>query len=172
MNPTPQTPHTAPAPTSAEWGERLIRGQITPAQYLGLSDERLYEIATLGHNQLSEGKFQAALDIFKGLVAASPYDSVFHCNLASTYAQLQRFPEAMEEFTQALQLNVANVDALVGRSELLLREGKVAEALRDLEAALRLDPDAQLESTQRGRATLLVLQAMADEAEKAPGGKP
>jgi tetratricopeptide (TPR) repeat protein len=78
----------------------------------------------------------------------------------------------MEEFTQALQLNVANVDALVGRSELLLREGKVAEALRDLEAALRLDPEAQLESTQRGRATLLVLQAMADEAEKAPGGKP
>lgn len=172
MNPTSQTPNAAPTPNPAEWGDRLIRGQITPAQYLGLSQKRLYDIATLGHNLLTEGKLQPALDIFKGLVAASPYDSVFHCNLAATYAQLQRFPEAMEEFTQALQLNIANVDALVGRSELLLREGKVAEGLQDLESALRLDPEAQRESTQRGRATLQVLQAMADEAERAQGSQP
>lgn len=164
MNPTPQTSH--------ELGERLIRGQITPAQYLGLSQKRLYEIAALGHEQLMESRPQAALDIFKGLVAASPYDSVFHCNLAAAYAQLQRFPEAMEEFTQALQLNVANVDALVGRSELFLREGQLAEALQDLKAALQLDPEAERESTQRARATLTVLQNLADEAEMAPGHQP
>jgi tetratricopeptide (TPR) repeat protein len=153
-------------------GERLIRGQITPAQYLGISEKRLYEIATLGHNQLSEGKLQVALDIFKGLVAASPYDSVFHCNLAATYAHLERFPEALEEFSRALQLNIANLDALVGRSEVLLHQGQLAEALKDLEAALKLDPEAQHESTQRARATLSMLQAMADETEKAQGSQP
>ena len=171
MNPMPQTPHDAPTPSPAELGERLIRGQLTPAQYLGLSQKRLYEIATLGHNMLSEGRLQVALDIFKGLVVASPYDSVFHCHLGATYAQLQRFPEAVAEFTQALQLNVSNVDALVARSELYLREGKVTEALRDMGAALKLDPQAQRESTQRARATLMVLQAMADETEKAPGSR-
>ncbi len=162
MNELPQPSHHPLAPSQQELGEKLLRGNITPAQYLGISPQRLYEFATLGHRLLRDGNLQAALTLFKGLVAASPCDSVFHCNLAAAYAQLERFPEAMEAYTQALRFNLANVDALVGRSELLLRQGQVAEALQDLEGALRLDPQAERESTQRARATLLLLGKMAD----------
>jgi tetratricopeptide (TPR) repeat protein len=172
MNEALQTSLDLSTPGQLEAGQQLIRGEITPAQFLGLSQKRLYEMATLGHNLMAEGQLEGALDIFKGLVAASPYDSVFHLNLAATYTQLQRFPEAMEEYTRALQLNVANVDALVGRSELLLREGKVTEALQDLQLALQLDPEARRETTQRAHATLSVLQSMADEAEKAQAAQP
>jgi tetratricopeptide (TPR) repeat protein len=159
-------------PSHTEMGQRLISGDITPAQFLGISQEQLYEIATLGHNMMSQGQLQQAMDIFKGLVAASPYDSVFHCNLAAVHAQEQRYAEAMEEYTQALELNLANVDALVGRSELYLREGKVAEALADIKAALELDPQAQQETAQRARATLMVLQKMAEDEELAQAAKP
>lgn len=172
MNAAPQTSSSTVTPSQRELGEKLIRGNITPAQFLGLSQERMYEMATLGHRLMAEGQFQPALDIFKGLVAASPYDSVFHCNLAALYVELQRFPEALVEYTQALQLNVANVDALVGRSELLLREEKVAEALQDIQAALQLDPEARRESTQWARATLMMLQKMADAAEATEGKQP
>ena len=176
MNSSPRPPESGtPSPSSlssTELGERLILGELTAAQYLGFSQQRLYEIATIGHTLLNEGKLPAALDIFKGLVAASPYDSVFHCNLAAAYVQLQRLPEAMSEYTQALELNVANVDALVGRSELLLRAGKVGEALHDIQLALEFDPNLQRETTQRARANLLLLQAMADTVEAPPSARP
>ena len=146
-----------PRVISEELGERLVVGEISPAEFLGLSRELLYEIATRGHDLLKTGKLDA-LDIFKGLVAASPHDSVFHCNLAATYAHLEKYDEAKDEYTRALELNIANVDALVGRSELFLREGNVPKALQDIQTALKLDPEAKRENTKRARATLTMLQ--------------
>jgi tetratricopeptide (TPR) repeat protein len=155
---TPQKPAPSTRVISEELGERLVVGEISPAEFLGLSRELLYEIATRGHDLLKTGKLQDALDIFKGLVAASPHDSVFHCNLASTYAHLEKYDEAKAEYTRALELNIANVDALVGRSELFLREGNVPKALEDIQKALKLDPEAKRENTKRARATLTMLQ--------------
>lgn len=164
MSNTPQKPAGTTRVISEELGERLVVGEITPAEFLGLSQEMLYEIATRGHEMLKTGKLQDALEIFKGLVAASPYDSVFHCNLASTYAHLEKYAESKAEYTRALELNIGNVDALVGRSELFLREGNVSAALQDLQAALKLDPEAKRENTRRARAMLTMLQKA--EADK------
>ncbi|MCY1076252.1 tetratricopeptide repeat protein [Archangium lansingense] len=161
MSNTPQKPASNTRVISEELGERLVVGEITPAEFLGLSQEMLYEIAKRGHEMLKTGKLQDALDIFKGLVAASPYDSVFHCNLASTYAHLEKFDEAKDEYTRALELNIGNVDALVGRSELFLREGNVPKALEDIQAALKYDPEAKRENTKRARATLTILKEAA-----------
>ncbi|KFE71772.1 tetratricopeptide repeat protein [Hyalangium minutum] len=164
MSDTPQKPGSAKAPSKEELGEMLVAGDITPAQYLGLSQKQLYEIATMGNNMLKRGDLEKARDIFLGLVAASPYDSVFHVNLAFAYHQLKQLPEALEEYTTSLRLNIANVDALVGRSELYLQEGKLEDALKDILAALKLDPEAKRDTTKRARATLAMLQKKADEA--------
>ncbi len=148
--------------------EKLVLGEITPAQFLGLSPKRLYELAGTGHEMFKSGQIRGALDIFEGLVAASPYDSVFHCHLAATYARLERFDEAKASYTRALELNVANVDALVGRGELYLRERKLSPALKDIQQALKLDPQATRDTTKRARATLLVLQKMAEAGDETP----
>jgi tetratricopeptide (TPR) repeat protein len=159
-------------PDETELAQRLISGELSVGQYLGLPQRELYEIASAGHRMLTQGHSQQALTIFKGLVAASPYDSVFHCNLAAAYAQVGSYAEALQEYGLALQLNIANVDALAGRSELLLREGRVAEALADIQAALKLDPQARRETTRRASANLLVLKKMADEVQAAEAQKP
>ncbi len=148
---------------SKEAAEKLFLGEVTPGEFLGLSQERLYKIAMMGYEMFKSGQLQGALDIFEGLVAAAPYDSVFHCHLAATYARLERFPDAMSEYNRSLELNIANIDALVGRGELYLRESKVAEAVKDIQRALELDPHAQRETTKRARATLMVLHKMAEE---------
>lgn len=165
MSQTPETSSSPSVPSQAERAERLITGELTPAQFLGLTQERMYEIADLGHRLMTQGQTEQAMTLFKGLVAASPYDSVFHCHLAAAYVQAERYAEAMTEYTLALQLNIANVDALAGRSELFLREGQVAEALNDLQAALRLDPKAERDSTQRARTVLVLLGKLADSVE-------
>jgi tetratricopeptide (TPR) repeat protein len=155
---SPQKPSASTHVIPAEAGERLVLGEISPAEFLGIPREQLYEIAKRGHERLTTGKLQDALEIFKGLVAASPYDSVFHCNLASTYAHLGRFAESKEEYTRAIELNIGNVDALVGRSELFLREENVTAALADIQAALKYDPEMKRDTTKRASVTLSLLK--------------
>jgi len=159
----PQQTATNTKEIPPELAEKLFLGEITPAEFLGMSTESLYKVATMGYELFKSGQIQGALEIFEGLVSASPYDSVFHTHLAATYARLERFDEALAEYTRALELNIANVDALVGRSELYLRDSKLAEALQDIQKALQLDPTASRDTTKRARATLSVLQKMAEE---------
>src|SRR5690349_17516175 len=92
-----------------EMAERLIRGEMTIAQFVGLSQNTLYSIANMGYQMLQTGKLDAALNIYQGLVTASPYDSVFHCHLATVYAAKEEFETALESYSKALSFNRANV---------------------------------------------------------------
>lgn len=165
MSDKPQEKAATKRVLSSEDVEKLALGEITPAQFLGMSKDELYKLATLGHEMFKSGQIQGSLEIFEGLVAASPYDSVFHCHLAASYARMERFEEAKKSYTRSLELNIANVDALVGRGELYLRESKLPEALKDIQQALKLDPQATRDTTKRARATLLALQRMAESEE-------
>ncbi|QRK04590.1 tetratricopeptide repeat protein [Archangium violaceum] len=148
-----------------EAGEKLIRGEITLGEFLGMPTQVLYRWAETAHNLLQAGSTQQALQIFQGLVAAAPYDSVFHCQLAATYMTLERYDEAFEEFSQSLRFNGSNVDALVGRGEIHLRRGNVPEGLVDFTLAVKKDPELKRRSTQRARSMLLVLKQQADQAK-------
>jgi tetratricopeptide (TPR) repeat protein len=145
-----------------ELGARLIRGEITLGELVGLSPSALYAIANLGYQLLTSGKLEQALTIYQGLVAVSPYDSVFHCHLAATLYALGQHDEALFEYSQALNFNKANADALAGRGELYLRMGKVVEAVEDLKRSIELDPEGKRASTLRARATLVMLKEAAD----------
>lgn len=149
-----------------EAAEKMIRGEMTLGQFLGMSRKALYDFANTGHQLLQAGSTQQALQIFKGLVAADPYDSVFHCQLAATYMTLEQFDEAFEEFEQSLRFNPGNVDALVGRGEIHLRRGNVPAGLADFTQATQRDPELKHRSTQRARSMLIVLSQQAQSATK------
>lgn len=187
---TPQTAATAGTSEKTinvppELSERLIKGEITLGEFFGLSPNVLYGIAKIAYQLLNTGRVDSALDIYKGLVAASPYDSVFHCHLAACYYTRENYDLAMKHFERSLEINVSNVDALVGRGELYLRKGMISEALGDWKRAIDLDPEAKRASTKRARANILMLKEMADQerarsqalakgqqpADKAKGGK-
>lgn len=152
------------AKVSPELAAKLIGGQITLAEFTGLSRETLYEIAQIGYRMLNSGKLEQAREIYRGLVAADPYDSVFHCHLAAAHHRLGDLDEALKEYTQALQFNYANADALVGRGELYLHQERLPEAVNDLRKATELDPLAEKPATVRARAILLALNEAANKA--------
>ncbi|HEY8210525.1 MAG TPA: tetratricopeptide repeat protein [Myxococcaceae bacterium] len=163
--PSPQ-PAAAPEKTITvppELAERLVKGEITLGEFFGLSPNVLYGIAKIAYQLLNTGRVDAALDIYKGLVAASPYDSVFHCHLAACYYTRENYDLAMKHFERSLEINLSNVDALVGRGELQLRKGKIPEALADWKKAIDLDPEAKRASTKRARSNILMLKEMADQ---------
>lgn len=151
-----------------ELSERLIRGEIELGQYLRLPKQKQYEFATIGYQMLQAGRTELAREIFEGLVAASPLDGTFRTQLGATYMTLERVDDAFNAFDQALQVDGSNVDALVGRGEILLRRGQVPEGLKDLSKAIELDPALQRRSTQRARGTLLALKQQVEQAKAAP----
>lgn len=143
---------------SPEMAAKLASGQITLAQFVGLSREQLYAMANIAYNLLNSGKLEDARDIYRGLVAADPFDSVFHCHLAAVYLRMGDAQAALKEFNLALRFNVANVDAMAGRGETHLQLGQLSEAVTDLRSALELDPKLSRASTIRARAILLSLK--------------
>lgn len=148
---------------------RLVEGEITLAEFVGLSRPTLYAIARLGYQLLVSGKPEQAREIYSGLVAADPYDSVFHCHLAAAHQRLGEIDEAFEEYSAALRYNIANAEALAGRGEIYLERGQLAEAIEDLSAAVRLDPSGKRHTTLRAGAILVGIK---EEAQKAAGTSP
>ena len=141
-----------------ELDERLVSGEITIAQYTGLSKPQLYTIAEQGYRLFSSGKYDEARQIYAGLVAADPFDSVFHCHLGATLWRLGEYEKAFAEYDTALRYNFANVDALAGRGELNMMHGKLQAGLEDLQAAIKHDIKATRASTVRARAILIALK--------------
>ena len=132
----------------------LIRGEVKLAQVFGLDDDSLYAIASIGYGLLNSGNLREAKQIYAGLVAADPHDSVFHCHLAAVHHSLGELDDAFTHYTEALNLNRANVDALVGLGEIQLSRGETAAGISALQLAIELDTAGAKPCTQRARALL------------------
>lgn len=152
---------------SREQSLRLARGEITLAQYAGLTRAELYAVAREAYRLMCGGRLAEALTIYRGLAAAEPYDSVFRCHLAAALLRAGDARGSLEEFDAALRLNVANGDALSGRGEARLRLGQFSDAVKDLTAAVALDPKAARPSTARALSLLNAVREAARQKKSA-----
>lgn len=118
-------------------------------QAVGLSKSDLHSYAQIGYRLLDNGQYPQARRIYKGLVAADPSNSTYHCHLAAIHHRLGEIADALDHYTEAVRLDPRNGDALVGRGELYMRCGRLLEALQDFKAAITHDPNYKLVSTYR-----------------------
>ena len=137
---------------------RLLRGEVIFADVFGLDRTALYQIANIGFSLLNSGKLTEAKQIYEGLVAADPYDSVFHCHLGAAHHRLGELNQAFEQYEAAIQLNHANGDALVGRGEIHLVRGEVVKGVSDLKSAVVFDREGIRPSTARAHNLLLAVK--------------
>ena len=128
---------------------KVRNGQMSLGEAVGFSKSDLYAFAQIGYQLLDRGQFQQAKRIYKGLVAADPLNSTFHCHLAAIHHRVGELADALEHYTKAIQLNPTNGDALVGRGELHMRSGRLLDSLQDLKTAIEHDPKHKLVSTYR-----------------------
>jgi tetratricopeptide (TPR) repeat protein len=148
-------------PKKREVQEKLATGQMTVAEAVGISRRELYAIAQRGYQLFNSGRLEEARKIYAGLVAADPFDSVFHCHLGAVLWRQGEPDKAFEEYSASIRLNIANVDALAARGELYLLKGEVKKGIEDLRAALENDPKGTHPSSIRARALLLSLRQAA-----------
>lgn len=144
--------------------EKLATGQITIAEAVGISKKELYTIARRAFQLLNSGRLEEAKQIYAGLVAADPFDSVFHCHLGAVLWRMGDLEKAAEEYDASLRFNFANVDALSGRGELYLLKGEIKQAIEFLGKSVELDPKGERPASLRARALLLSLRQAAQKA--------
>ena len=137
--------------------EKFIMGEATLGQLYGITIEEAYSVAEMGYTMMEQGRLKDAQTIFQGLVISNPYDGYFHAVLGSIYQKIGMVDGAIEEYTLAIGLDPANVEAYVNRGELLIAKGNFAQAAADFKKAIELDPNGQNPVANRARALASVV---------------
>jgi tetratricopeptide (TPR) repeat protein len=144
---------------SADRFEKFIMGEITLGQLYGITIEEAYSVAELGYTLYEQGRWKDAQTVFQGLVISDPYDGYFHTMLGAVYQKQNLVDGAIEEYSIAIGLDPANIDAYVNRGELLMQKGSFEQAAKDFKQAIELDPDGTNRSANRARALASAIAA-------------
>lgn len=154
----------APRDAAASDEERLAKlvavaeNKITWAEALGISRSEAYGMAEQAQRFLDIGQVDRARGIIEGLVALNPKDAYFHAFLGALRGQKGDDDGALESYSNAIRLDGKNLAARVNRAELYLKRGELEQAIDDLVAATKIDPQG---STPLGKRALSLARATA-----------
>jgi tetratricopeptide (TPR) repeat protein len=96
--------------------------------------------ANLAAMHFEAGRYEAALEGYRRLVAQDPRNAALRASLAGVLGALGRYDEALEELSVSLTLQPLNVEALHNRAAIHERRGATAAAIEGYREALRYDP--------------------------------
>jgi tetratricopeptide (TPR) repeat protein len=150
---------------------KFVAGVITLGELEGITKEKQYEMAKLGHRFIRQGKLDEAKHVFEGLLALDPRDAYFHLALGSIAQRENELDEAEERYTAALSINPYSPPALANRGEVRMMQGRMLDGAKDLLRALEEDPECRQEATKRARATIGVVLQQLEEAGIEVGDK-
>jgi tetratricopeptide (TPR) repeat protein len=97
--------------------------------------------AILGEYYLAQGEIQKAADEYAALHADHPKDVQLSKSYIGILINLKRLDEATKLNDAILKSAPNDIDAMVSRGDILTREGKSADALPILQAAVKAAPD-------------------------------
>jgi Flp pilus assembly protein TadD len=149
----------------------FARGEMTWAEVEGMTAEEAREIARVGCELSAAGRYEEARILFEGLVEGNPKDAASRAALGTVYQNLGRAEEALEEYSEALELDPDQPVALVNRGELYLKEGN-PQGLTDVARAVEADPEGETSAGRRARALVQAMALVAHERLKAAPALP
>lgn len=135
---------------------------------LGVTEQQIEAIAAVGYNLYQQGKLDDAETVFRGLAATDNKSAYGYAGLGAV-AMAKRpsdLPTAYENISKAAELAPHDPTILANLGEVLLRQGKFAEAGQQFKKALELDPDSKDPGANRARAILSGLNAIASEVQR------
>jgi protein O-GlcNAc transferase len=142
--------HQAMSPQSADHlkqaREHHIAGRLPEAealyqQILRQCPDHAEALHGLGMLEYQSGRPEISAQLIRRAVAADPHQASYHANLAVALAALQKYPEAIAEFRQALILKPDYPLAQHQLANVLRAGAQLDEAIEAYRAALQSDPD-------------------------------
>ncbi|HSP77907.1 MAG TPA: tetratricopeptide repeat protein [Myxococcaceae bacterium] len=148
-----------PSPAEA-LGERVrafLRGELMLADLCELTREELYILAEQGRRLYQEGLLDEARRVFGALTVLEPGEGYFLSCLGLVHQQQGELDGARRAYDQAIELDETDVPSRCNRAEVLLQLGHLEAASEDLKRIAELDPEGNLEHSQRARGMALAL---------------
>jgi len=119
--------------------DRLLEGDLSWADLAQYTPEKIFKIAEMGYHQFQIGKYDSAERLFKGLTVIDPDNYYYHQMLGATFQRKEKYPEAVVEYSVAVDKNSKDVVSLTNRGEVYFKLGIYELANADFDKAIGLD---------------------------------
>lgn len=146
--------------------DKLLAGDLSWADLSKYTPERLMQIAELGFNQFKIGQYDSAERLFKGLTVIDPDNYYFHQMLGATFQRKEKYPEAILEYSVAVDLNAKDLVSITNRGEVYFKLGIFEMATPDFEKAIGLDPKSEDKWANRARMLREQIKLMKQQKKK------
>ena len=124
-------------------GQNSAEAEALARQALLADADHADAVELLGAIYAAREERAFAMPFFERAVKLAPHMAQFHYNLGVIHHELNRFPQAMRCYHQALRLQPEHTAALSNYGDLLRRHDQLEAAREHLERLLRLEPDAK-----------------------------
>ena len=149
--------------------DELLAGHDSFREAMGLDDEQVLALAVFARELVDQGRLDDAQTMLEGLVVLDPQNGYLHTCLGALYMQKGFNDAAIIEFAYALRQDAEDVAAATYLGELYLEAGELEEAVKYLEQAVNLDPEARDPYANRARMLAALVATIAREVqEKGP----
>lgn len=120
--------------------DQVVLERLQALGYLGgvQSSEGERNLAAIA---FEEGRFEDAVEIYEGLIAAEPDEAALYTSLAGALGAMGNYDGALEQLERALELEPLNVEAYHNRAVIHERRGQSELAIAEYSTALRYAPD-------------------------------
>lgn len=155
---------------------KVAKDEMTWAEAIGLTRHEAFGMAQAAHRMFEHGMQERGRKGMEALVELNPLVGAFHALLGGMAGRMGDEALAEQCYSKAIELEPGNLAARVNRAEMLLKKGKVADALDDLIAATKIDPKAKSPLGKRAyslaRVTSTALRELIAKAPKKPSSAP
>ena len=122
--------------------ERIDESQEALDYCLAINESFSSALFTKARNNLVKGEYAAAITCYEEAMAIEGPHAVTFSYIGECYEKMERYEQALIHYDQALALDPNWVDAWVGRGVVKDIQGKLPEAVKDLETAVRMAPES------------------------------
>lgn len=132
--------------------------KLSFATVAGLNTKDLKRVCQTGFTKLRHGRYQEAKEIFEVLSFVDSKNFLHHLALAGAYQKLDSFLDALFQYSEVLEIDSKNTNALVNRGEIFLRKKAYKKAAQDFKEAMLADPKGKDRFANRARSLVIAIK--------------
>ena len=165
----------SPDPTRKKYITELLHAfaqrKISFADLTRMDKKKIRQVAEMGFVRLRHGRYEEARKIFEMLTFLDHKNYFHHLALASAYQKLGKLVDAIFQYSETLKLAKDNINALVNRGELYIRQRNYRKAAEDFRKAIILDQSGKDLFANRARSLVVAIKRSLERDKDIKSGK-